>query len=946
MTDLDERALDPPVVVGAARSHVRVEFPDPFTRIGRFLRRTWRRAGDEPARAAEAILSAAVVIGCVVLVIGTLHPSQLLRDTTPTGGDMGSHVWGPDYLLHHLLPKGRLSGWTPDWYNGFPAYQFYMVVPSLLVVALTVGVRGVLVVPAVIACVVLAASGWCHPRLYRFRRPLLVAGLVALVLAVPLPYNVAFKLVTVLGLVGLPIAAWAFGKLADLPFPVPPLCALAALLFIYNREPIYNGYGNIIGGNMTSTMAGEFAFSISLTLCVLYLGVAARGLRTGRHRALAAGLFALAGLCHLIPAFFVLTCTALLFLVHPSRARVRWLATVVPVGGLLTAFWVLPFWGRSDFVNNMGWEKLPVPSTDPAQAKDLWFYLNPPNLRVFIILGVVGIVVSLLLRHTVGIVLASAWAIVMVAFRYLPEARLWNARLLPFLYLSVFLLAAIGIGEVARSITVLVAPDPDRPVRPVGIVALFLATALVIGYVGMPLTSRNADGSQGGVLPIATRGADGRSHLLWFSGKDTNPVGSWASWNYSGLQAKPATTVSGGWPEYQAFVATMAGLGRDPAHGCGRTMWEYSKDRLEGYGTPMALMMLPYFTNGCIGSQEGLYFEASTTTPFHFLMQAELSASGSNPQRDLPYPGLDMTNGVRHLRMLGVKYYAATSSQAVDAASLERGLRQVAVSGPWHVYQVLDAPTVEPLQYEPVVWSNVGQAQSQWLDPAIAWFLDPSRQDVPLAVSGPASWARARLDRVDPNLTKLVGYVRGQTGRTAVVQKLPDVPRKRLPAVQVTNTKMGDDSVSFDVSRVGVPVVVKVSYFPNWTASGADGPYRITPNSMVVIPRSKHVSLHFGRTSLDVGASVLTVVGVGGLIVLGRLPAVAMPPQGPAWLVRWWRRRRAERAPRRGSTPSAGPPPSEWDDAGVPPVVVTVLPEPGHAVRPRTVLPGPEEPGG
>ena len=38
-----------------------------------------------------------------------------------------------------------------------------------------------------------------------------------------------------------------------------------------------------------STLAGEFAFSISLSLCVLYLGVVVRGLRTGQHRALAGG---------------------------------------------------------------------------------------------------------------------------------------------------------------------------------------------------------------------------------------------------------------------------------------------------------------------------------------------------------------------------------------------------------------------------------------------------------------------------------------------------------------------------------------------------------------------------------------------------------------------------------------------------------------------------------
>ena len=29
------------------------------------------------------------------------------------------------------------------------------------------------------------------------------------------------------------------------------------------------------------------------------------------------------------------------------------------------------------------------------------------------------------------------------------------------------------------------------------------------------------------------------------------------------------------------------------------------------YGTPMALMLLPFWTDGCIGSMEGLFFEAS-----------------------------------------------------------------------------------------------------------------------------------------------------------------------------------------------------------------------------------------------------------------------------------------------------------------------------------------------
>ena len=49
----------------------------------------------------------------------------------------------------------------------------------------------------------------------------------------------------------------------------------------------------IYGGNIASTMAGEFSFSIALSLALLYFGVLAYGLRTGKHRALAAVLLAL-----------------------------------------------------------------------------------------------------------------------------------------------------------------------------------------------------------------------------------------------------------------------------------------------------------------------------------------------------------------------------------------------------------------------------------------------------------------------------------------------------------------------------------------------------------------------------------------------------------------------------------------------------------------------------
>ena len=66
---------------------------------------------------------------------------------------------------------------------------------------------------------------------------------------------------------------------------------------------------------------------------------------------------------------------------------------------------------------------------------------------------------------------------------------------------------------------------------------------------------------------------------------------------------------------------------------------------------------------GCIGSMEGLYFESSATTPYHFLSNSELSLRPPRPQRDLPYRDLDLNKGVQHLQLMGVRYYMTLSER-------------------------------------------------------------------------------------------------------------------------------------------------------------------------------------------------------------------------------------------------------------------------------------------
>ena len=78
-----------------------------------------------------------------------------------------------------------------------------------------------------------------------------------------------------------------------------------------------------------------------------------------------------------------------------------------------------------------------------------------------------------------------------------------------------------------------------------------------------------------------------------------------------------------------------------------------------------------------------------------------------------------------------------------------------------------------------------------------------------------------------------------------------------------------------------MPVLVKTSYFPNWQATGADGPWRVTPNLMVVIPTSRHVSLHYGFTPVDNAGRLLTLAGLAALAWLWHAERAREPDGDP-----------------------------------------------------------------
>jgi len=104
-----------------------------------------------------------------------------------------------------------------------------------------------------------------------------------------------------------------------------------------------------------------------------------------------------------------------------------------------------------------------------------------------------------------------------------------------------------------------------------------------------------------------------------------------------------------------------------------------------------------------------------------------------------------------------------------------------------------------------------------------------------------------------------------------------------LDPVTVSNVDIEQQSVSFDVDQVGVPVLVRVSYFPTWKVEGAEGPYRVAPNFMVVIPTENQVTLTYSKTPLDWFFYSLTLFGLALCFYWRRKGDVVYASDRPSW---------------------------------------------------------------
>jgi hypothetical protein len=550
---------------------------------------------------------------------------------------------------------------------------------------------------------------------------------------------------------------------------------------------------------------------------------------------------------------------------RPVRFAV--VAGLISVG--LSAWWLFPFATTQSLTDSLGYQNQGVNSWRGIFTLLGWFNtpgdpgaMGPASAgdRWVLILAAVAIVVAFVVRDRLGMYLGALTVGSFWAFALDPQSAIWDQRLMPFWYITIHLSVGWLVGYLAwrwaqrvparfrwaaffeegSNIThvddnepVLVASDVVEVDEPSPVSdprrlsrRLFRATCAV-GLLGLLSTVPGQITPLANDLHLATGG---------------NQVSAWAQYNYSGYQTKS------GWPEYHDIITTISRVAAK--YGCGRAMWEYSFSQENPMGTPEALMLLPYWTNNCVDSMEGLLMESSPTTPYHYLDQSELSVAPSNPQVGLDYGPLDVALGVRHLQILGVKYFMAFSPQVIAQAGADPQLTLVAKTrtfpapgAQWRIYLIKNSPMVQSLRHDPNVVANVA-SQAKWLNANQTWWLTPSLQNVYLAMSGPSSWPRA-------------AHVTSMTATAT------------LPSVSVTRVKVGLQSLSFHVSRIGVPMLVKISYYPRWHVTGATGPYRVSPNLMVVVPTSREVSLNYTSTpALSIGNIVSDLTVLAGFVTV------------------------------------------------------------------------------
>lgn len=562
-----------------------------------------------------------IILGLVYFFLFSKIPWNLVfSKNLVSGGDTGSHNYVAWYASK-IFPK--LKWWSPDWYAGFPFLYFY---------------------------------------------PPLLYYLVSLFSKI-IPWFIGLKIATLLGTVFLPIAIFICLKILGYKFPIPVLGSIVALFYLFITE------FSIYGGNIPSTLAGEFSYSLGFGLFFVFIALLIKSFENKKLWLLASLILSLMVLVHpfsVIVAVLVLIILLIELLTsfvfkYKSDICFFHLFKIYFVAFVLSAFWSLPFVMLLPYTAKMSWTKV-------IKFKEIF----PSTTALFENLALFVITLFLFNRRLIPTkklrnfyIFVYALFASSIPYFLLNKSSIWNTRFLPFIILSFLIISAIGLGSFYQlfvdRLSKLFRRKKDIIINLIfGLILVFGSSWFIFSYINFKI--------------------------------DYIPY--WFKWNYEGFEAKAE------WNKILELSNYLKSLSY------GRVMWEY-RGEYDKFGTPRILENLPIWTGK--PTFEGLLIESGISSYFHFINQAETTKTPTAAVAGFEYPPFNFENGIKHLQIFGANYFVAYTQEIKDLAN--KYLKKLKDVNDFSVYQIENSSIVEPIKE-----IELRKKNKKWLDESIDWY--------------------------------------------------------------------------------------------------------------------------------------------------------------------------------------------------------------------------------
>jgi hypothetical protein len=686
----------------------------------------------------------------LIVLILFLRVDLVFENNTPTGGDMGAHIVAIDTFIKDFMPNFQINGWSNDWFGGYPLYYFYFPLPAI----------------------------------------------ITFFLNLIFPFGIAFKIMVVLSII---LVVYSIEKLMRKTSNQISIYGATAGLFYVFTESF-----TIYGGNLASTLAGQFSFGYSLAfanLSIFYLLKSNNNFRFPISSIFLASCL----LSHLIPFIIYSPIYAFYWLSRKQNFNQKILSISIFLA--LVSRWSASLIMNLEYTTNMSY-------TPFSRVEDL---IKKDILPIIFIL--IGLLITkhknLIKNKTLNLFeLYLIFSSILLYF-FVPEGALWNGRLVPFFNLGIIFLffkaLEIFIEDIylyQQGLNVLTVLFFGGTIYCLYIFYekwsayqsyLNVYVPIILLIIIFAIINLNNVVIQLNMLIVS----------IIFSTISFLP--HWLNWNFTGYEGK------NDWNQIQSLYTKLENL--KP----GRIMWEPNSD-MNKYGTPMTLMTLPYFTKHT--SMEGLYFDSSITTPFHFISVSGLAKRPSNPVGGLSYINNKFDQGVDYLYDLGIDYFISYTEEIESKAMSSDRLNFLFSSDPFSVFEV-SSSKVELINQDIEVFSKVNKQEgilsSVFRDTNITNFFEKAYEN---------------FDELDEK-------------RIVEVSNKILIQPSNNNNLEVTDIRITNRKISFFTNNPGELHLIKVSYFPNWSISNGLGPFRTSPSFMSVIPNQEYVEINFVKTSLE-----------------------------------------------------------------------------------------------